>query len=109
MLNRLTIIAITAMLICTTAGLALARRYHATLTHTSFKVRWENVPMIEPPPLKTQDRLPILVAPEPVTQSVVPPPNIEHVSTRHRHRSHDICRGKGRRWYNHHRSWHCRR
>lgn len=35
---------------------------------------------------------------------LVPPPKAKMS-----HVKRDICRGKGRRWYNHHRSWRCRR
>lgn len=65
-----------------------------------------------------QDRLPrsipierIVVAPE-VTTEPAPVQTTEPEPARAlktRHKTHDICRGKGKRYYNHNRYWRCRR
>jgi hypothetical protein len=83
---------------------------------SDFDARWEDV-IDEPPLLKKQDRLPL-----PIVQPVAPPvaqpaaqlatqlePVREIEQPTHPHRHHDICEGHGRRWYNHHRYWHCKR
>lgn len=101
----------------------------AVVAQSDFGTRWQVSNDL--PPLKRQDRLasptvepirppPVAASPNPVPPMVSPiimksgakpaheierPTRVHH----HHHQSHDICRGKGRRWYNHHRSWHCRR
>jgi hypothetical protein len=65
-----------------------------------------------PLPLLFDDRIPLLPQPRAAAQDKPAPPPVaadkpERAARHHHHR--DICRGNGRRWYAHHRFWHCNR
>jgi hypothetical protein len=92
----------------------------------AFDSTWnDRVPVLakaDREPIKMTDRVAQTVAVIPVqTVAVTPdPPSIDarvkpkresrqESRQESRHVEHDICRGKGKRWYNHHRSWRCNR
>ena len=62
-----------------------------------------------PKMITTETVIPELVAAPEANEQVRIKPVHRFVSKPRKKEAHDICRGKGKRWYNNHKTWRCKR